>query len=115
MTTIFERTATALSGLGVDCANGFYITATGVDLPDTFIVFVLVSSPPVQHADDGETLRSNRVQVSIYSRAGLVGLPDVELAMKAAGFEAGAKYQLPYNSQTRHFGLGQDFMYLEEK
>jgi hypothetical protein len=114
MTTIFERAATALATLGVPYANQVYIPATGTDLPNLFLVFFLVTAPTAQHADDAETLRTNRVQVTTYSRTGLVSLPDVTGAMEAAGFTPAAKYQLAYNLETRHFGLATDYIYLEE-
>ena len=115
MTTIFERTVSALTPLGLPVAASVYVTATGTDLPDMFLVYSLISSPPTAHANDQETLRTNRVQVSAYSRAGLVSLPNIQAAMAAAGFMAGPLYQLPYNSQTGHYGLAQEFVYLEDK
>ena len=114
MTTIFERVTTALTTLSIPFANSVYLTPTGTELPDVFLVYFLVSSPPAQHADDDETLRRNRVQVSTYSRAGLISLPDVTAAMKAQGFGVGPKMQLPYNQATRHHGLAQEYVYLEE-
>jgi hypothetical protein len=114
MTTIYELAQTALETLSVPVANQVYIPATGSDLPNLFLVWFLISAPIAQHADDNETLRTNRVQVSVYSRAGLINLPDVTGAMKAAGFAAAARFQLPYNRETRHYGLALDFTYLEE-
>jgi hypothetical protein len=115
VTTIYERTATALGTLSpaIPYALGQYITATGADLPDTFIVFTLVDGSPEQHADDAEWYRTYRVQVSIYSRSGLVSLPDVNTAMLAAGFTKGPERQLPYDQESKHFGLAKDFFYLE--
>lgn len=115
MTTIFERTATVLSGLSpaIPYALGQYLTASGADLPDTFIVYTLVDGSPAQVADDAETHRSYRVQVSIYSRSGLVSLPAVDTAMLAAGFTRGPERQLPYDQESRHFGLAKDYFYLE--
>jgi hypothetical protein len=115
MTTVFERVSTALSGLNVPYANQVYIPATGSDLPDLFLVYTLITSGAEQHADNVEKLRSNQVQVSIYSRTGLVtGLPNVDAAMVAAGFQRAAKYQLPYSRETKHFGLALDFTEIEE-
>jgi len=114
MSTIFEIAATALATLSVPYANQVYIPATGSDLPDLYLVYSLISAPPAQHADDVERLRANRVQVSVYSRTGLVSLPDVDGAMVAAGFARAAKYQIPYSRETKHFGLALDYVYLEE-
>lgn len=115
MTTIYELAQTALETLTVPVANQVYIPATGSDLPDLYLVWFLVSAPAAQNADDSETLRTYRVQVSIYNRAGLLSLPDVDGAMIAAGFARAAKFQLPYNRETRHYGLALDFTYLEEQ
>ena len=114
MTTIFERTATALAGLGLTVSNQVNIPASGTDLPDRFLVFHLVTAPPEQHADDEMTLRVYRVQVSYYDRVGLQSAPDVDGAMTAAGFLIAARYQLAYSRETRHFGLAADYIYLED-
>src|SRR5512139_264192 len=114
MTSIFERVETAIATLSVPYANQVYIPQTGTALPDQFIVFFLVSSSPAQQANDTETLRGNRVQVSVYDRAGLNSPPDVDTAMVAAGFKRSAKNQLPFNQETRHYGLSLEFTYLEE-
>lgn len=114
MTTIFERTATALATLtpAIPYALGQYVTAGGGELPDTFIAYSLISGDPAQHADNLETLRGYQIQVSIFARAGLVTLPDVDTAMLAAGFTKGPEHQLPYDKETRHFGLAKDYFYL---
>ncbi len=113
--TIWERVAAALAAIGltIPVAANVLIVASEVERPDTYIVYLLVSSPPEQHADNAETIRSYRVQVSIYSRAGLVGLPDVTAAMVAAGFMRGPQRELPYNPGTRHYGLALEFIYVE--
>lgn len=111
--TIWERTAAALASLGVPVAAGVYLSATPAALPDLYLVYFLVSSPPEQHADDVETLRSYRMQVSAYIRTGLAGLPDIDSAMTAAGFTRGPQTEIPYNQLTRHFGLALEYVYLE--
>ena len=85
---IWERTQAALSILSVPIAANQMIVASG-NLPDLFLVYQLVTSVPEQAADNNETLRSWRMQVSTYRRVGLSNLPDVNSAMKAAGFSAG--------------------------
>lgn len=114
MTTIFERAAAALAGLDVPYANGAYVTSTGAELPDLFITYAMIIDRPAQHADDHETLRRQRVQVSVFCRDGLVGLPDVDTAMRAAGFMPGARYQMPYERETGHWGLACEYTYLED-
>lgn len=112
MTTIFEITAGALDTLTpTPYAMGQYITATSADLPDTFLVYSLITGTPEQHADNAETQRSYLIQVSIFSRGGLVTLPDVDSAMTAAGFRKGPERQLPFDKETRHFGLAKDYIY----
>jgi hypothetical protein len=113
--TIWERTKSALTSLGVPMAANVYIPATGAERPDQYLVYFLVVGDPLQHADNAETLRDSTVQVSIYSRNGLTGLPDVEGAMLAAGFTFVESRELPYSEDTRHFGLAIDFSYVEEK
>lgn len=112
--TIFERVDAALATLGTPYACQVYKPASDGSLPPTFLVYFLVSSAAQQHADDGETLRSNIIQVSTYSRSGLVGLPNVDAAMKADGFIPAAKVQMPYDRETGYHGLAQDYEFLEE-
>ncbi len=116
MTTIFERTASALAGLGVPAAANRYLPASSEkELPNRFIVYQLISSPPEQHADNVEKARSYRMQVTIWDRNGLTSLPDIPGAMVAAGFTRGPYRELPYVESTRHFGLAFDFLYFEEE
>lgn len=114
MTTVLELTKNALASLSpsIPYALGQYLTASGADLPDTFIVYTEVSGVPEQHADNAETQRTYRVQVSIYARGGLLSLPNVDTAMLAQGFRKGPERQLPYDAETRHFGLAKDYYYL---
>jgi hypothetical protein len=116
MTTIWERTYSALSGLEVPLAANRYLPGSDEDeLPDLFIVYQLISSPPELHAENVEKYRSYRMQVTIWNRDGLVSLPDVAGAMVAAGFGRGPVRELPYVESTRHFGLAFEFLYLEEE
>ena len=113
-TTIWERVKTALDTLAtVPAAAGVYISATPEALPDLYIVYFLVVSVPELHADNAEQLRTETVQVTVFSRSGLAGLPDVDTAMTAAGFTRGPIRELPYNQLTRHYGLAYEYHYLE--
>lgn len=115
MATIWELTETALTPLGWPMGAGAYVAETpGGDLPDSFLVYYVVDVSPVQHADDEEKIRGWLVQVSVYNRAGLSGLPDVIGAMTAAGFTFVAGRQLDYDIETRHFGIAFDFEYTED-
>lgn len=112
--SIWDRVKLALEPLGVPVAANTWMAASGGVYPDTYLVYLLVSSPPRLHADDTELARAYRIQVSAYSRSGLTNLPDVAGAMVAAGFTRSGIRELPYNSDTRHFGLAMDFIYLED-
>ena len=113
MTTIWERTATALTGLGLPMSADVNLVATGAAMPDTFLVYGLVSDAEALASDDDEDLRLLRMQVSYFSRNGLAGMPDIKGAMKAQGFTRGPMRPLPYNQNTRHFGAALEFIYLE--
>lgn len=114
MTTIFARVSSALATISpaVPYAQAPYLSADGA-LPDTFLAYQLISSPPEQHADNVETVRSYLIQVSIYSVNGLESLPNVDGAMTAAGFQIGDIHQLPKDAVTGHFGLAKEYHYLE--
>jgi len=113
--SVWSETYTALSPLGWPLAEGVLLSASGAELPDQYLVYFLVSAPPIQHADNAETLRNFRMQVSAYSRSGLHGLPDIDAAMVAAGFTRGPQRELPYNQLTRHFGLALEYVYLNQE
>jgi len=115
MTTIWERTNTALTGLGVPMAANRYLVESGHELPEQYIVYQLISSPPELHADNVEKYRSYRMQVTIWDRNGLANLPDISGSMVAAGFCRGPIRELPYVESTRHYGLAYDFLYLDEE
>lgn len=115
MTTIFERVTTALNTLSpaVPFALAPY-KSTGV-LPDQYIAYQLIDSSPEQAADNAEAERSHLVQISIWSKSGLVSLPNVDAVMLAAGFQKGPFRQLPQDAETGHYGLAKDYLYLETK
>lgn len=114
MTTIFERIETALNTLSpVTNAMGRMLTASG-DLPAQFLVYNVIDTSPALHLDDEEVAREYLVQVSIFSRAGLAVIPDVDTAMLAAGFTRGSWRQLPQDAQSGHYHLSKDFHYYEE-
>jgi hypothetical protein len=113
--TIWKTVRDALAELGVPLAANTMIMASVEDLPDLYLVYLMVSNPPELHADDVEVMRSYQVQVSTYSRSGLTDLPDVETAMLEAGFARAGGRELPYSRATRHFGLAQDFVFTESE
>ena len=113
--TIWERTKTALNSLGVPMAANVMLITSGADYPDLYLVYLLVSAPTEQFADNKETVRSYRMQVSIYNRNGLVSLPDVNSAMVAAGFMRSTMTELPFNQVTKFYGLSLEFIYTESE
>jgi hypothetical protein len=112
---IWDLVQDALSGLGLPLAANTMILATGEQLPDEYIVHQLISSPPIVHADNFETMRMYRVQVAYYNRNGLSGMPDIKGVMVDAGFARSSIRELPYNPETRHFGLALDFIYTSDE
>lgn len=110
---IWQRTKEALQPLGVPMAQNRYVSDTPGALPELFLTYILVSAPQVQAADNNVTVRRYRMQVNTYSCTGMSAMPDVESAMRAAGFTAGDPLELPYNEKTGHFGLAQDFFFFE--
>lgn len=110
MSNIFTITNDALAAItpAVEFAQNTFLGA----LPDTYLVYKLISSPPEQHAENKETLRSYRIQVSIYSKSGLAVLPDVDTPMLAAGFLKSDMKELPHSQSTAHFGLAKDYVIL---
>jgi hypothetical protein len=116
MSTIFDLVVGALNSLNppVPFAYGQLLIQDGSDFPDTFIVYIRVSASGYQYADNEETERYYRIQVSTFSRAGVVNLPDVESAMLAAGFVHLSTRDLPYDEITRHYGTATDYVYYLE-
>ncbi|TRZ48830.1 hypothetical protein D4S03_09145 [bacterium] len=112
MTTIFELVATALDKLSPTVPYGLGTYLCDGELPDQYMAFSLIDGVPEQHADNIETHRSYRVQISIFSRSGLAVLPGVDAAMLAAGFTKGPERQLARDDETEHYGLGKDYFYL---
>jgi hypothetical protein len=113
MTTIYERVTTALNTLSPAIPFSLAPYKSATDLPATYITYQLISGNPEQHADDAETHRSYLVQISIWAKGGLVTLPDVNTAMLAAGFQKSIERQLPQDTDTGHYGLAKDYIYLE--
>ena len=115
MTTIFERVSTALATLSpsIPYAMDVFEQIGDAALPAQFITFQLVSGAPAQHADNAETMRVYRVQITIMSTSGLAVLPDVNTAMIAAGFFASDERTLPKDISSGHYILSKDFTYLD--
>jgi hypothetical protein len=112
---IWERARAALVGIGLPVAANTIVVASGSDYPDQYLVYQMISNPPLLHGDDVELVRRYRMQVNFFSRTGLDSIPaQIETAMLAAGFTRLEGREIPYNQDTRHFGLSMDFNYLED-
>jgi len=112
-TTIWARTLAALTGLGLPLAQNQMVMETGETLPDEYLVYTLITAPPVQFADDDITVRSYTMQVGYYTRDDLSEMPDIEAVMKAAGFMPGPFRELPFSQESQHNGLALDYTYTE--
>lgn len=114
MTTIWERVDTVLATLEVPYAVSTFQVSKGEDFPDVYMEFFMVDMTPEQHGDDEELERSELVQVNVYQRVTLIGLPDVIGAMTAAGFTFAGGRQLDKDEDTGHYAISYDFEYLED-
>lgn len=112
MTTIFERVKTALDSLSPAVPYGMDTYESTGNLPDLFMNYQVIVTTAEDHADNVETARSYIAQVSIFKRAGLTSLPNVDAAMKAQGFTKGSGRQIPKDPQTGHYGFAQDYNFL---
>lgn len=117
--TIWERVAAALNSLVIPVSEGINLQATSAnpptEKPASFVVYSLISSPPEQHADDKETIRSYRVQVSYFSRSGLVGMPDIKTLMTTVGFMPGPITEIPFDPSDGYFGLALEYVFVESE
>jgi hypothetical protein len=115
--TIWERMVAALTPLGLPLAASAWLPDSGADIPASYLAYFVVSSPPEQAADNVETLRSWSVQVSYFSKTGFSSaqLAALNAAMTGAGFTRSSIHELPYDTNTRHFGLALEYVFLEEE
>lgn len=112
---IWQRTATALGGLGVPVAANRFIPASGNELPDKFLTFQLIGEPVELQADNTDQVVSHVLQISIWARSGLPELvASARSALKAAGYQRSGSQEMDYQPETRHFGLAMDYSYLED-
>ena len=109
---IWELMATGLATLGMPYAADADRSILGDELPDLYMVYGLVSGNPQQDADDAETERFYRMQVSIFNRTGLNSLPDTDTALFAQGFRFSRETAIPFNPETGHYGLAREYTIL---
>ncbi len=112
MTTVFERVKTALNTLSPAVPFGLAPYKSTTTLPDIFVTYQLIIGLREQSANDVETERSYLIHISVFSRTGLVSLPDVDAAMLAAGFNKGRERQLLQDPETGHHGLAKEYTFV---
>jgi hypothetical protein len=110
MSDPYTLTTTAIATLALPYAADANRSSLGTPLPDTFIVYRRISSAPQQSADDAETERFCRMQLSVFSRSGT--MPETDAAMKAQGFRYARETELAYDDQTGHYGTAREYTIL---
>lgn len=87
-------------------------------LPDNYIVYFLVDDMTGDCYDGIETAHQPRIQVSVYFRekSQRLVIPDqIEAAFMAANFMRVNSADLPYDTDTRHYGWRCDFRFYERR
>ena len=87
-------------------------------LPDTFLVYFLVSDQPTAHYDGKEASHEVRMQVSLFYRdiSVINTLPDkIIKAFTATGFKRAGCGRIPYQQNTGHYGWRCDFNFYERR
>lgn len=87
-------------------------------LPDTYIVYFLVSDRPVAHYDNKEASHEVRMQISLYYRdnSEILALPDrIIKAFTGAGFKRSGDGRIPYQKSTGHYGWRCDLNFYEKR
>lgn len=87
-------------------------------LPDTYIVYFLVSDSPLSSADGKERVHIPRIQVSLFYRnkATFLTVPDkITDKLTEKGFRRSTTGRIPYQQNTGHYGWRSDFTFYEKK
>ncbi len=112
-----DKTESVLNALGLPYDYEKY-DGSSKQLPDTYLVYTLIDDNGKTWADNTETSRTVRIQISLYYRVKSEALtvPDaVEAAFMAAGFLRSGGRSLPYNKETGHYGRYFDFRLYEKR
>jgi hypothetical protein len=112
---IRTRVKTALAPLGLPVGHLVYKTATGQAMPATWLEYQVITDLPDLHANNREVLTVYRVQVKAYTSGDVTALPDINSVMAAAGFLRVSAIDLPYEADTKLFGVAMDYRYTEDK
>lgn len=113
--TIWARVKAALSGLGLPVGNIRLFLASDKPLPERYLTYQVIVAVPENHVDDKEVIRSYLVQINAWSKDGFERFPDVEGAMREAGFYYQASRDMAFEEKTGHYGQSMDFRYYENK
>lgn len=87
-------------------------------LPDTYVVYFLVSAPSVSSADNRESAFEARIQVSLFFRnkSTFLTIPDkIVAAFTEAGFCRANEGRIPYQINTGHYGWRCEFIFYERR
>jgi len=113
--TIWARVKAALDGLGLPTGNMRLFLASDKPLPARYLTYQVIVTSPEWHVDDKEVIRSYLVQINCWSQDGFENFPNVEGAMRAAGFYFQAARDMAFEDKTGHYGQSMDFEFYENK
>lgn len=88
------------------------------ELPDTYIVYFLVSEPPASSADNRERASIPKVQISLFYRdiSVMQGIPDKIIKEAVSqGFTRVNSGRIPRKNDSGHYGWRSDFILYESR
>jgi hypothetical protein len=110
---IYELTYDTLASLGYPVKEQGTL---GKELPETFVTYQLIDSPPTGHADNAPTGISYRMQITLYSTSPTIK-QGADAAIKAvmlpAKFMRVSGRDLPYSSATGHYAFTSDYRFYD--
>lgn len=87
-------------------------------LPDTYIVYFLVSNPPLSSADGKERSCIVKMQVSLFYKDinQMLSIPQkIKEVLISQGFLRVTEGRIPYQQNTGHYGWRCDFNFYERR
>lgn len=113
MINIYELTYDTLASLGYPVKEQGTL---GKELPETFVTYQLIDSPPTGHADNRATGVSYRMQITLYSTSPTIK-QGADAAFKAvmlpAKFMRVGGRDLPFDPKTGHYAYTCDYRYYD--
>ena len=115
MSNIYKAVYDALSALNYPVREQGTYSEDEI-LPDSLITYQLIDDPDLAHYENIPVSKISRFQVNIYSKDPAVkqsadGL--LRSVMLPAGFTRSGGRDLPYDSNTGHYGYASDYKYYE--